>query len=256
MSIFSKQIIPAYAEALLRNPTTSEPQLCISEFYYDTIQGEGIYAGAPAAFLRLTGCTMNCKYCDTKEVWRTGNFYTVSKLLDLIPRDAVQHLHNGQHLVLTGGSPLLQQEQLVEFIRKFYDVWCFKPFIEIENECVIMPRMFTEDMVDCWNNSPKLASSGVDKSKRYKPDIISHTAGLKNSWFKFVITCEDDWREIEYSFLRTDLIKHDQVILMPEGTTREEVETHRDMVVQMAIKHSVRYCTREHIVIWDKKTGI
>lgn len=254
MSILAKQIIQAYTERPYADP--DGPWLRVSEFYYDTIQGEGVYTGQPSAFLRLTGCTMNCTYCDTKEVWRTGNNYTYDELLRMIPPDLVVKLHTGQHLVFTGGSPMIQQEQLVEFIRRFYSMYSFKPFVEMENECVLLPDMFTEDMVDCWNNSPKLSSSGVARNVRYKPTVIQKVAALPNSWFKFVITSEEDWTEIEKDFLKPALIDRSQVILMPEGATRQEVEAKRELTINLAIKHSVRYCTREHIIVWDKKVGI
>jgi hypothetical protein len=42
---------------------------------------------------------------------------------------------------------------------------------------------------------------------------------------------------------------------MPEGATRTELSNHWQIAVDMAIEHSVRYCSREHITLWDKKTG-
>lgn len=81
-------------------------------------------------------------------------------------------------------------------------------------------------------------------------------SSLPNSWFKFVVSNEGEWNEIEEFYLKPGLIEKTQVILMPKGATREELFVNREIVVDMAIKHSVRYCSREHIVLWDKKTGI
>ena len=39
--------------------------LKIQEIFY-TIQGEGIYSGYPAVFVRLGGCNLACKFCDTE----------------------------------------------------------------------------------------------------------------------------------------------------------------------------------------------
>lgn len=84
----------------------NEPFLEIAEFFYDTIQGEGINIGQPAAFLRVQHCTQNCWWCDTKAVWRAGNPYAFSELFDIInATNLVDKLKNGQHLVLTGGQP-------------------------------------------------------------------------------------------------------------------------------------------------------
>jgi organic radical activating enzyme len=72
------------------------PYLKVSEFYCDTIQGEGSYIGHPATFLRLTNCSLNCIYCDSKEVWRKGNPYSFQELFDLmdladLPRKLHEH---------------------------------------------------------------------------------------------------------------------------------------------------------------------
>jgi 6-pyruvoyltetrahydropterin 2'-reductase len=252
-----KQIIPANAYKTRKVfEKDGDNFLRVSEFYYDTIQGEGIYIGHPAAFLRLQGCSLNCFYCDSKEVWRFGSPYTFKELLALIPPILIIKLHCGQHLVLTGGSPLLQMERLYYFILAFYEVFHFKPFVEIENECTIMPYPYQTEYINCWNNSPKLASSGVPFEDRYKPDVIKYLSGLNNSWFKFVISSEDDWEEIEVGFLMPDLIQRNQIILMPEGATKEEIERRRPIVIQMAVENGVGYCTREHIINWGKCVGV
>lgn len=231
--------------------------LNVSEFYFDTIQGEGVWTGHPAAFLRLQGCTLNCKFCDTTEVWRHGSPFSYTELLDLIEKNGLhEKLQSGQHLVVTGGSPLLQQDHLYDFIYAFYKRFMFKPFIEIENECVLMPKMPLLGVVNCWNNSPKLTNSNVAFESRYKAEIVNYMSQLDNSWFKFVITLQDDWNEIDVAFLLPDLIKKNQIILMPEGVTEEEIKPKREMVIEMAIENNVRYCTREHIVVWGRRTGI
>lgn len=250
-----KQIIPAYPEE--KRDVAGKYFLNVSEFYYDTIQGEGINIGHPAAFLRLQGCPVGCSYCDTTEVWRKGNPYTNAELLLLMRTSGLEEkLRKGQHLVITGGSPLFQQERLRKFILDMEDFFDFHPYIEIENECTIKPEGVIMGLISCWNNSPKLTNSGVDFEKRYHPEVIRFTADLPNSWFKFVISSEDDWNEIDVAFLMPELIQRDQIILMPEGATREAIQTNREMVVEMAIENNVRYTTREHIVVWDKKIGI
>lgn len=256
-----KQIIEAYPD--FRKPVPiNEDFLNISEFFCDSIQGEGINIGHPAAFLRLQNCSLNCWYCDTEEVWRKGNPYTFDELFTLMDIvDLPRKLQEGQHLVLTGGSPLLQQDALCGFINEFIKVYGFTPYIEIENECAIIPKRDPVesdiiDLVSCWNNSPKLAGSGNPSSLRYRPDILSQMACLCNSWFKFVVGPDTLWSEIEEKYLKPSLIQKNQIILMPQGATRQELEENREMVIAMAIEHGVRYCTREHIILWDKKTGV
>lgn len=253
-----KQIIPANHHLERTSfQKNGERFLNVSEFYYDTIQGEGIYTGVPAAFLRLKGCQLNCCYCDTTEVWRYGTPFTYDELFALIDRtDLVLKLKKGQHLVITGGSPLLQMDRLKVFMVEFVLRYKFKPFVEIENECSILPELAKTFYVDCWNNSPKLDSSGLSFEQRYQPDIVHWLSQQPNSWFKFVITCDCDWNEIDTCYLVPQLIRREQIILMPEGATQTDIAKHRELTIDMAISNSVRYCTREHIVVWDKRVGI
>lgn len=242
--------------AFVKTIPQSVEYLNIAEFFCDTIQGEN-FVGYPATFLRLQGCTQSCVFCDTQEVWRFGNPYTFDELFELIDSvDLIRKFKEGQHLVITGGSPMKQQVALLSFIKAFISKYGFKPFIEIENECTLMPSEEITCLVDCWNNSPKLENSENLKLLRYQPHVLKYLAGLKNSWFKFVVSKEVDWEEVKTDFLDTGIIKKEQIVLMPLGATRTELESNRENVLNIAIRENIRYSTREHIVIWDKKTGV
>lgn len=238
---------------------TSSKVLRVSEFFFDTIQGEGAHIGHPAAFLRLQGCTLKCTYCDTMKVWRRGNAYKFSELFTLMEKDMgdgclIDKLKEGQHLVITGGSPLLQQGTLIEFITTFISRYNFKPFIEVENECMIVPFIGLVQYVDCWNNSPKLTRSG--NSSKHDPILIYDMAQLPNSWFKFAIKNEVDWYEINRDFIQNGLISKNQVILMPIGSTISELNLNLPHVLQISIKNNVKFSTRQHIAIWGVATGV
>ncbi len=253
----AKQLIKAHPTEERRLSSIAGEFLRISEFFFDTIQGEGINLGQPAAFLRLQQCTLNCIWCDTNEVWRHGNPYSFDELIQMIANTMLaDKLQADQHLVLTGGSPLLQQGKLARFITKFISYFGFKPYIEVENECVLLPEPDFAQYVDCWNNSPKLMNSGNSLYEMHDAFVIGATAALPNSWFKFVITDPSDWDEIEERFLDSGLIERKQIILMPEGATRDELKTHTEMVVELAIQKGVLYRSREHIVLWNRMTGI
>ena len=72
------------------------------EIFY-SLQGEGTRCGTPAVFLRLAGCNLACKWCDTKHSWGNGILCSV--------RDIAAHIRDYEcgALVITGGEPLLQQ---------------------------------------------------------------------------------------------------------------------------------------------------
>lgn len=194
--------------------------------------------------------------CDTAEVWRQGNPYSVDEILEMWDQAGLLYkFEEGQHLILTGGSPLKQQDASIELITKVKEI-SPKTIVEIENECVLMPKQEMIDLVDIWNNSPKLKNSGMNELVRYKPEVIKKVSSLENSWFKFVITSEEDWQEIKKDFLDTGLIKKEQIVIMPEGQTREELQKHYDIAVNISVRENVRFTDRLHVTIWNKKTGV
>lgn len=197
------------------------------------------------------------KNCDSKSVWRYGNPFSIDEILKIWEENSViDNFEKGCHLVLTGGSPLYQQHSLFQLIKEFGRRYDFYPYIEIENECVLKPTEELASLINCWNNSPKLESSGNSKRAAYKPEIIKKVASFDNSFFKFVVIDELDWNEIERDYLMPGLIDRSQIILMPCGETQEELKSTRELTVNIAVREGVRFSDRVHITIWDKKTGV
>ena len=69
-----------------------------------SLMGESTRAGVPAYFIRLTGCNLRCRYCDTAYAYEGGSAMTVGALVDLA-RSQPHRL-----VLVTGGEPLLQAE--------------------------------------------------------------------------------------------------------------------------------------------------
>jgi 7-carboxy-7-deazaguanine synthase len=119
-----------------------------------------------------------------------------------------------------------------------------------------MPDKHIIHHIDCWNNSPKLSNSGNIRQLRLQPKILSRLSRLQNSWFKFVITNEKDWQEIVDDYIAPGNIYTSQIILMPQGATRKELEKNKQKVLKIAIRENVRFSTRMHVDLWDEKTGV
>lgn len=232
--------------------------LKVSELFTDTLQGEGIYIGYPSTFLRLKGCPVGCKWCDSSEIWTKGQAYSEEELFLLFEENGlIEKLRTEEHhLVITGGSPLLQQVNLESFLNHFISRYNFKPFIEIENECSMKPSSKMVEYVDCWNNSPKLESSLVRKNIRYKPEVISYMNSLKNSWFKFVVSSRDEWAEIHRDFIRPRIVDMDKIILMPQGSTKEMLEVTRPIIAEMAMEYGVRFSDRLQVTLYSDRKGV
>lgn len=79
----------------------AEDRLRVTEVLF-SIQGESTFAGRPCVFVRLTGCQMRCRWCDTEYAFHGGRWRTREELLDEVAA-------YGCPLVeVTGGEPLLQ----------------------------------------------------------------------------------------------------------------------------------------------------
>ncbi len=72
------------------------------ESFY-SIQGEGFHSGKPAYFIRLSGCDVNCHWCDVKESWEISKEQYTS--IDDIVNEVIKT--STDLVVITGGEPLM-----------------------------------------------------------------------------------------------------------------------------------------------------
>lgn len=77
--------------------------LTINEIFY-SIQGESTWAGLPFVFIRLTGCNLRCRYCDTQYAYTQGTVWSLDKILAHVTQLRCQCI------AITGGEPLLQTD--------------------------------------------------------------------------------------------------------------------------------------------------
>lgn len=86
----------------------------ISEIFL-SIEGEGIRTGAPAVFIRLFGCNLRCKYCDSMYAVEGSDFQNMT------PQEVLEKVKsfNTQFVTLTGGEPLIHKD--VKVLLKMLD---------------------------------------------------------------------------------------------------------------------------------------
>lgn len=77
----------------------------VNEIFY-SIDGEGLRTGELAVFIRLSGCNLNCSYCDTKYALKpkTGKLMSVDEVIEEVEK------YNCKNITLTGGEPLIHQK--------------------------------------------------------------------------------------------------------------------------------------------------
>src|SRR6202011_2033789 len=81
---------------------------------FNSIQGEGTRAGLPCIFVRLTGCNLRCKWCDTSYAFHNGTKMSVDEVAarvdELAGRSGGEVAAASRLVELTGGEPLLQED--------------------------------------------------------------------------------------------------------------------------------------------------
>lgn len=79
-----------------------------------SLQGEALTSGVPTAFVRLTGCPLRCRYCDTAYAFTGGEWWSFDAILDRVAGFGVRHV------CVTGGEPLAQPRCL-KLLKAFCD---------------------------------------------------------------------------------------------------------------------------------------
>ena len=72
---------------------------------FTSIQGEGPFVGYKQLFIRLCGCNLSCKYCDTDFGISNSKEYSKEELINICNKNTDCH-----SISLTGGEPLLHTE--------------------------------------------------------------------------------------------------------------------------------------------------
>ena len=220
---------------------------------FHSLQGEGAAVGTPAVFLRLAMCNLACTWCDTKYTWDWENYDYGREVASLdIPQVEQAILAFGcPHLVITGGEPLLQQQELAPLVASLKNngFYC-----EVETNGTILPNAQLAQDVGQWNVSPKLATSGNLLERRNLPRVLATFSLLPNSYFKFVIVEPEDIQEV-CSLVDGNGLARDRVILMPEGRTPETIQARSGWVSQACVQEGFRFSTRLHILLWGDERG-
>lgn len=240
----------------------------ISELFY-SIQGEGKRIGKPSFFIRTNFCNLRCKFrdgnlCDTSY---TSWFPDDNKNLGDIEIDFIvseYKKHNCHDIVISGGEPTMYADELEILMTKLKEV---NPdaVTTIETN-----GTYIGDFVkytDLMSISPKLESSvpfdteyeKMHQKNRIDIEVLKKYNSLKEQneidiQWKFVYTSEDDIREIRE--LQSQVgFKDQDVYLMPEGISKEELSVKRLPTIEACMKSNFNYTERLHIVVWGNKRG-
>jgi len=250
----------------------SKNKINVSEIF-SSLQGEGSTAGKPSVFLRLQACNLMCGgmgtqkdkelhngatwRCDTIEVWMEGEGYNTHELAtDLFDDYANQFLSDSQ-LVITGGEPLLQQDQFHTLVGELQSLLAKEIRVEIETNGTIVPEI--DSLVDQYNVSPKLSNSGMPKERRITPEAMRHLASRarhNRAIFKFVVTRESDVEEILSDYIEQFGMPKDKIWLMPGCSNQREFADNAPLVAKVCQEQGFNFSSRLQINLWNETTGV
>ena len=264
-----------------------------SDFY--SCQGEGISSGVPSYFVRLGTCNLTCGMsraftnkllkeksledgeifegdlhkegkatwtCDSTSQWLwrgvEQNFqYLINRWID---QEVYEDIKDGIiHIIWTGGEPTIPQHQ--EAICNFFRHWDnlehgITPYNEIETNGTLYIGDDLFKIINQINCSPKLSNSGMTEKQRINISAIRRIMEHKNYQFKFIISTEDDVKELFRDFVKPFDIPLKNVVCMPGLDDVANFEERTQFCLEMAKKYKFRGLTRLHIAAWNKTLNV
>jgi len=220
-----------------------------------SIQGEGQYAGYPTLFIRLSGCTRNCFFCDTN-YHKMGYNFSYEYIVKTIKKA------NKKLIVWTGGEPLLQLKQIKDIIKLVGEDYShhletngdliksqkeFNELFQKERNCRIR-GIIEEDNFDYICVSPKDLQTArrinkFSKKSPYRSDI------------KVVTDLTLNKKLIPYATILMPLTINTENDLRRDTPLDPNKEI-RQNVWNYCVKHNIRYSSRLHYEVWGWKRGV
>ena len=248
-----------------------------------SLQGEGRYVGIPSLFIRVSGCNLRCCFknsiCDTAYSSfnpEKGSFTkddVVAKLME----------SNVTDIVITGGEPLMFREALDDLIEYIGMITDNDYRITVETNGTFPPL---NNLVELYSISPKLSTSMPEPGKTYEsvsgdkvmhhcfseaeikklnetrhnPDAVAALTDMADFQLKFVYSNLDSLKDID-NFLeelreRGVNYEPDDIMLMPEGSTNEQLKKTQLECANVCIERGWRFADRLHIRLWGDKRGV
>jgi 7-cyano-7-deazaguanosine (preQ0) biosynthesis protein QueE len=225
--------------------------LTVSEVFGPTWQGEGPSLGRRAGFVRLGRCNLTCRWCDTPYTWDWDHHDPAVELFAVSAADVLTRLDAMaiDFVVVTGGEPLVQQRRLTPLLEGARARgWR----VEIETNGTVAPELPLE-LLDAYNVSPKLASSGVELYRRCVRDALRLFLATRKAVFKFVVCDPADLDEVARL---TEECALSPVYVMPEATDAATLVARTRALACDVLARGWNLTTRLQTLVWDDRRGV
>ena len=278
-------------------------KLKVAELFY-SIQGEGRYMGVPSVFLRVFGCNFKCAGfgmprgelseetddianvvhmfndykelplvstgCDSYASW-DPRFKHLSPVLDtdsvaLAIVDTLPHKEwRDEHLVITGGEPLLGWQRSYEDLLEHPSMSGLKEITFETNGTQKLSDEFKSYLFKwakqgqreiTFSVSAKLPCSGESWEDAIRPDVVCQYEWFGTAYLKFVIATEQDLTDAERAveeYRRAGFTGH--VYVMPIGGVERVYTLNNRAVADMAMRKGWRYSDRLQVPLFKNEWG-
>jgi 7-carboxy-7-deazaguanine synthase len=275
----------------------------VSELFY-SIQGEGRFMGVPSIFLRTFGCNFTCdgfgmprgeksdereiiaqhsdQYkdykslplvttgCDSYASWdvrfkHLSPLLSIDGIVDAILRMLPYGKWTSEHLVITGGEPLLGWQRAYPSLLSHPDMVNLQEITFETNGTQKLTSEFSEYLKTHWRKgwdrltfsvSPKLSVSGEKWDDAIQPEVIEQYQEHGYVYLKFVVADEKDVAEAAMAVeCYRDNGFTGPVYLMPVGGVESVYAMNNKNVALMAMKKGWRYSDRLQVPLFKNEWG-
>jgi 7-carboxy-7-deazaguanine synthase len=284
-------------------------KLKISEIFY-SIQGEGRYMGVPSVFMRTFGCNFQCSSfgmpkgektdeiepivanidlykdyrdlplvstgCDSYASWHPAfkhlsPSYEPSEIVEKIMAMLPYQRWEDEHLVITGGEPLLKWQNIYPELLSHPKMQDLKEITFETNGTQPLTPEFRHYLLDWVLNprygkrghdaltfsvSAKLSCSGEPRERAIRPSVVCEYQEVGYTYLKFVVATEED---VEEAVETLDIYRGEgfqgPCYLMPVGGVESVYALNNRRVAELAMQNGLRYSDRLQVPLFKNQWG-
>ncbi len=223
----------------------------VNEIFY-SLQGEGFLAGTPSVFVRLSGCPLHCRWCDTKfaRSLESGTESSVEKIVGEVEK------WQCRSVVISGGEPMVKSD-LPELVKR----------LEKDNKHITIETAgiaFIPGLpCDLMSISPKLSNSiptephlaEVHKKLMLNISVLRQLVKNYEYQLKFVVDSPDDLAEIRQTIEKIGNVDTRKVLLMLQAATKYKYLLKLPMVAEMCKQSGFAFSPRLQVLLWNNGRG-
>jgi 7-carboxy-7-deazaguanine synthase len=220
---------------LERRPARRLARLRVNEIFH-SLQGEADAVGYPTVFVRLTGCPLRCRYCDTEYAFHAGDWFDLETIVARVAS------FGAEHVCVTGGEPLAQPDCL--------------PLLERLCDRGFQVSLETSGALDIAAVDARVArvvdvkTPGSGEVSRNRLENFAHLRGTDQ--LKFVICSREDY-DWSKSFIDAQALQGRCRILFSPSHGQIAPTELADWILADRLK--VRFQLQLHKILWGDVPG-